>query len=135
MLYHSGARNYGCELCGNKFFQMEHLKRHMQSIHNFISSSIQSAPSNLSSKLEKPKKIRRKIIEEKPDTFTIDLIQQPEQANDVPKCIYRRQKCDFSALKISNLNEHIVSKHPYSNDKINFNQIINQQVSYNSLGL
>ena len=34
MLYHTGARNFECKICGNKFFQMEHLKRHMQSIHN-----------------------------------------------------------------------------------------------------
>jgi hypothetical protein len=34
MLYHMGARNFECKICGNKFFQMEHLKRHMHSIHN-----------------------------------------------------------------------------------------------------
>ena len=33
MLYHSGARNYECSICGNKFYQMEHLKRHLTSIH------------------------------------------------------------------------------------------------------
>jgi hypothetical protein len=36
MLYHMGARNFECKECGNKFFQMEHLKRHMQSIHNTV---------------------------------------------------------------------------------------------------
>ena len=43
-----GARNFECKICGNKFFQMEHLKRHMLSIHNVtnIDSSMISVPSN-----------------------------------------------------------------------------------------
>ena len=33
MLYHQGQRNYECPKCNNKFYQMEHLKRHLTSIH------------------------------------------------------------------------------------------------------
>ena len=33
MLYHQGQRNYECPKCSNKFYQMEHLKRHLTSIH------------------------------------------------------------------------------------------------------
>ena len=128
MLYHTGARNYACELCGNKFFQMEHLKRHMQSIHNFISSSNQSTSSNFSSKLEK--KLKRKIIyEEKSETPTIDLAKQSDQTNTVTKCDFNCRQCDFSSVKMISLNEHIMSKHASCYDKND----INQEISHSGL--
>ena len=46
MLYHMGARNFECKECGNKFFQMEHLKRHLQSIHNTFIDTKPSQSSN-----------------------------------------------------------------------------------------
>jgi hypothetical protein len=55
MLYHLGARNFECKECGNKFFQMEHLKRHMQSIHNTIIES-KPATDNASTKSSSAKK-------------------------------------------------------------------------------
>ena len=57
MLYHTGARNFECKICGNKFFQMEHLKRHMQSIHNILSNdSSHSSLTTNTSQIPKCKK-------------------------------------------------------------------------------
>jgi hypothetical protein len=67
MLYHTGARNFECKICGNKFFQMEHLKRHMQSIHNVIScdstNTTTSSKSQVKTKklLKTPKDSKEKI--------------------------------------------------------------------------
>ena len=71
MLYHTGARNYECKLCGNRFFQMEHLKRHMQSIHNVttydssnsLTSPTPTKPRKLSSKTSKEPKEKKTIVE------------------------------------------------------------------------
>ena len=69
MLYHTGARNFECKICGNKFFQMEHLKRHMQSIHNVISCDSTNTTTTTSPKsqvktkklLKTPKESKEKI--------------------------------------------------------------------------
>lgn len=52
MLYHIGARNFECHMCGNKFYQMEHLKRHLLSIHNLTQSELASL--NLTSSSNAP---------------------------------------------------------------------------------
>ena len=57
MLYHTGARNFECKICGNKFFQMEHLKRHMQSIHNVI--AFEGTNTSATIQNSKPKKLAK----------------------------------------------------------------------------
>lgn len=98
MLYHAGARNFECKVCGNKFFQMEHLKRHMQSIHNSCAAELntltakpsESKPdSNLSNKkINKIIELKQKSIDEPPNDETnlplIDNVDddKPTMADD-----------------------------------------------------
>ena len=70
MLYHTGARNFECKICGNKFFQMEHLKRHMQSIHNIIScDNINPSTSPTANKTKKSPKTLKEPKEKKSSTI------------------------------------------------------------------
>jgi hypothetical protein len=118
MLYHMGERNYECTLCGNKFFQMEHLKRHMQSIHN-SSVSLPSTSNNESTRLSSRKK-HRSISDElslqnkqelaagkqhKPADL---LIAEHEQQSYkvTSKCVYKCPRCDFSCTQLYQLNKH-----------------------------
>lgn len=136
MLYHTGARNFSCELCGNKFFQMEHLKRHMQSIHNITSqttsssSSVQKVYSQKSTTNKKPKKTYdlQKLVD---DGFirqgpTITTIINEEDASSYlsdrlclrisSRCMYKCQQCEFSTVKLYNLNEHVFKRHLKNHD-------------------
>ena len=126
MLYHTGARNFQCDLCVNKFFQMEHLKRHMQSIHNITSVSNSNSQSN-SSKTMKRKKLQGTLQLQKPNPT--DLINANPQINPginlncsdtnvqekclkvTSNCIYKCKDCEFSNVELYKLNEHIIRNH------------------------
>ncbi|CAF0707513.1 unnamed protein product [Brachionus calyciflorus] len=103
MLYHMGARNFECTICGNKFFQMEHLKRHMQSIHN-------SSIANLSTKAKKAEE-----SEKNPLASTISNVQTNQQITQsytvLTKCLYKCQKCSFNSEELFDLNQHIIKEH------------------------
>ena len=140
MLYHSGARNYACEFCGNKFFQMEHLKRHMQSIHN-VTTPPSNTQLNLSTKtasknITKKKTTNKKTEIETTSTTTItnntSLTIQEKTYKVTSKCVYKCQQCDdYSTSKIYALNEHIISKHSLSNNSsTNFSQLISQDINF-----
>ncbi len=141
MLYHSGARNYSCELCGNKFFQMEHLKRHMQSIHNIIMPpSAPTANDPLVECVKRPSKSAHKVgrqkqrgaaLSKKSDDFQEGLFhqgpvittisteldlsssgyQQPQCFKIGSHCMLKCQQCEFSSVKLYKLNEHVLNKH------------------------
>ena len=160
MLYHSGARNYACELCGNKFFQMEHLKRHMQSIHNVINPPSSAQQLNVNStkistatnttKKNKPltnKKTETTIQSTKANldqptisitdtnTPTNSSIHQEKSYKVTSKCIYKCQQCDdYSTSKIYALNEHLLSKHSFSlnntSNNNNLSQLISQDINF-----
>ena len=123
MLYHSGARNYSCDLCGNKFFQMEHLKRHMQSIHNIVS------PTNSPQTSTKVPKTKTKKMESNQDKL-ISTEQAARQSYKVTsRCMYKCQQCDYSTVKIYSLNDHINDKHSASNTT-NISQLISQEIHF-----
>ena len=120
MLYHSGARNYSCELCGNKFFQMEHLKRHMHSIH-FIAAVPTVLPDN-NSKRSNKKQLKASSLNpaikprpRNPLSKKVPLNEQTKQSQQsfkiTSRCMYKCQQCDFSTLKLYNLNEHAIKSH------------------------
>lgn len=134
MLYHTGARNYSCELCGNKFFQMEHLKRHMQSIHDVVaqpsSVSSQQTSSNIKQKVTGGNRSKQKnsssskkpiydgIVRQGPVVTTIanehlssNYTSQNQCFKITSRCMYKCQHCEFSTVKLYNLNEHVINKH------------------------
>jgi hypothetical protein len=144
MLYHSGARNYGCELCGNKFFQMEHLKRHMQSIHN-VTTPPSNTQLNLSTKTTSKNTTKKKTTNNKTEIQTKSILEttttttnntslkiQEKTYKVTSKCVYKCQQCDdYSTSKIYALNEHIISKHSVSNNSsTNFSQLISQDINF-----
>jgi hypothetical protein len=128
MLYHSGSRNYECLICGNKFFQMEHLKRHMHSIHQQEvqtgSSSNMSPTNSLSTSstntpAESPVKPRtRCLTRQMQDTSTrqVEISQNLQQHQQqcykvTSKCMYKCQQCDYTTMKLYTLNEHVIYEH------------------------
>ena len=138
MLYHSGARNFECSICSNKFFQMEHLKRHMQSIHHQELNHIQQqVPMNTEPKSKsRPMSyqyITNDTVKSSPANITPNSIysntenQNFQQENTcqspsnhassslcykvTSKCTYKCHRCEFSTAKIYALNEHMIGEH------------------------
>ncbi len=138
MLYHTGARNYSCELCNNKFFQMEHLKRHMQSIHNIVSPAtpanlVQYPPDN------KPKTVKQSVNNKKQRAgpyskktpgfarqgpVLTTIANEEDTANSInsyqtehhcfkvsSRCMYKCHQCEFVSVNLYTLNQHLLSKH------------------------
>lgn len=136
MLYHTGARNYSCELCGNKFFQMEHLKRHMQSIHNIASPVIpiqsvqynpveqKAANKTISSKKQRAgsytKKSQPGIARQGPVLTTISNEIESDTGTSCFKvnsrCMYKCHQCDFVTVSMYTLNQHVMGKHSRCQD-------------------
>ena len=144
MLYHSGARNYECSICGNKFYQMEHLKRHLQSIHHqdTQTTSIQhpkqqhhdggkrsrSLPRQYLNNIVKPVEVGNNLQQEQ----TIVTASQPQQAQATAntattsqqcykvtsKCMYKCHQCDYSTIKLYSLNEHVINSHLNNSDSL-----------------
>ncbi|CAF3125580.1 unnamed protein product [Rotaria socialis] len=103
MLYHQGQRNYECPKCNNKFYQMEHLKRHLTSIHKLNIPQIGRGNRLFGSDLLKRNS---------------DMPNMPPPHGTVPqcykvisKCVFTCQKCPFSTTKLYHLNEHVKSEH------------------------
>ena len=145
MLYHSGARNYECSICGNKFYQMEHLKRHLQSIHHqdmqpSTSSSTtmtniqhqqhhdggkrsRSLPRqylNNNNNTIKPVEISSNNIQQQQQVITSTQQQQQQQCYKVTsKCMYKCHQCDYSTIKLFSLNEHVINIHLNNNNNTN----------------
>ena len=141
MLYHSGARNYSCELCGNKFFQMEHLKRHMHSIH-YIAAPTVSPDSNAKRAVKKQLKAAAFNPANKPKqrnltlSKKVPLNEQTKQSQQffkiTSRCMYKCQQCDFSTVKLYNLNEHAIKSHarpsiPTDADHFDLDQIEDEE--------
>jgi hypothetical protein len=138
MLYHSGSRNYECLTCGNKFFQMEHLKRHMHSIHQqelltgptanmspiSTSASASSTPTDSPVKASRTRSMTRQTQEPSGHhTRQVEIshhIQQPQQQcyKVTSKCMYKCQQCDYTTMKLYTLNEHVIYEH-LNHDHVN----------------
>lgn len=125
MLYHMGARNYECKMCGNKFFQMEHLKRHMQSIHNV--TGLSSLNKNKTKEFDNEKATEESYLKIVPTEEKIDNIAiEPKKkitaevfSESLTKCIYKCQKCQFNSENLYLLNEHNLNQHSnnYQNEQ------------------
>lgn len=157
MLYHTGARNYSCELCGNKFFQSEHLKRHMQSIHNIASpviptQSIQYNPVEhraankpMSSKKQRagsyPKKLPSSgIARQGPVLTTISNEIESDTGTSCFKvssrCMYKCHQCDFVTASLFTLNQHVTGKHSRCQDldsQINSDSFLSDELDAKNL--
>ena len=157
MLYHTGARNYSCELCGNKFFQMEHLKRHMQSIHDVVaqpsSTSSQHTSNNTKQKIKGGNKSKQKntsnpkkpiydgLVRQGPVVTTIandhlstNYTSQNQCFRITSRCMYKCQHCEFSTVKLYNLNEHVLNKHARHlnlNNQINTDSFLSDELEMN----
>lgn len=114
MLYHTGARNFECSICGNKFFQMEHLKRHLQSIHNSATttSGIKSKKCQKMDKSNQKEQVSNQISQ----SFTV-----------LTKCMFKCQKCNFNSEELFDLNQHMIREHT---EKNNQNSINNDSYDY-----
>ncbi|CAF0876269.1 unnamed protein product [Adineta steineri] len=103
MLYHQGQRNYECPKCNNKFYQMEHLKRHLTSIHKLNIPQIGRGNRLFSSDILK----RHSDMPNMPPSHgTV-----PQCYKVISKCVFTCQKCPFSTTKLYHLNEHVKSEH------------------------
>ncbi|CAM4741932.1 unnamed protein product [Rotaria magnacalcarata] len=103
MLYHQGQRNYECPKCNNKFYQMEHLKRHLTSIHKLNIPQIGRGNRLFSSDILK----RHSDMPNMPPPHgTV-----PQCYKVISKCVFTCQKCPFSTTKLYHLNEHVKSEH------------------------
>lgn len=119
MLYHMGARNFECHMCGNKFFQMEHLKRHLQSIHNLTPAEINSLNLSSSAGSEQQPSEKRShqkaatSIKEKTAKSSTDMppISTSSMTKVISKCAYKCPKCEQTCSKLFILNQHIINKH------------------------
>lgn len=151
MLYHSGARNYACDMCGNKFFQMEHLKRHMQSIHNVITNTSSSSNQTQTSKQQttksksKPAKTTEQLEQQTPlqplplppsrASQPSQEIQEQEQKSPeckvTSRCMYKCQQCDYSTRNLYSLNEHLIEKHSITSHS-NMSQLISQEIHFDT---
>lgn len=114
-----GARNFECKQCGNKFFQMEHLKRHLQSIHNTYldtsSSTVAKTPSDAKNdkteelkdenpigEAEEVSKSQREEVEE-----TVEMTSESVQDTEY-KCL----NCSsFTTRDLFSLNQHSIREH------------------------
>ncbi|CAF2771535.1 unnamed protein product [Rotaria sp. Silwood2] len=103
MLYHQGQRNYECPKCNNKFYQMEHLKRHLTSIHKLNIPQIGRGNRLFSSDILKRNSDMPHIP---PPHGTV-----PQCYKVISKCVFTCQKCPFSTTKLYHLNEHVKSEH------------------------
>ncbi|UJR31208.1 hypothetical protein I4U23_018712 [Adineta vaga] len=103
MLYHQGQRNYECPKCNNKFYQMEHLKRHLTSIHKLNIPQIGRGNRLFSSDILKRHSDMPNIP---PPHGTV-----PQCYKVISKCVFTCQKCPFSTTKLYHLNEHVKSEH------------------------
>ncbi|CAF3567937.1 unnamed protein product [Rotaria sp. Silwood1] len=103
MLYHQGQRNYECPKCNNKFYQMEHLKRHLTSIHKLNIPQIGRGNRLFGSDLLKRNSDMPNIP---PPHGTV-----PQCYKVISKCVFTCQKCPFSTTKLYHLNEHVKSEH------------------------
>lgn len=142
MLYHTGARNFECKICGNKFFQMEHLKRHMQSIHNVLANQTSSSTKKCSSKKNSVKLVEssahltatdnnNSLMQAESPQSPRDNLEQPVQEcyKVTSKCIYKCQQCEFSTVKLFTLNDHVINKHYQNKDEAraqNGNETVNE---------
>lgn len=146
MLYHSGARNYTCDLCGNKFFQMEHLKRHMQSIHSITTpnntnqtQTAKQLTTKPKSKTSKSSKLVEKLQSQQEQTIIQSDSTPLSQENEIKTserivnsiCMYKCQQCDYSTKKLFSLNEHLIEKHS-STSHSNINQLISQEIHFDT---
>lgn len=135
MLYHTGARNYSCELCGNKFFQMEHLKRHMQSIHNIIIPSttpvtnpsqpkVKKASKQATSKVNRQKQRNISYLKNLDNfqesmprqgpvitTISTETYQAQQCLRVTSRCMHKCQQCEFVSINLLKLNEHTIQRH------------------------
>ncbi len=164
MLYHTGARNYSCELCGNKFFQMEHLKRHMLSIHNIITTfftptAVSTLPVERIKRLPKSnqkanKQKRGSSQSEKLDSCHDQLFSQGSVVTTISieadsssgynqlqyfkiisRCMFKCMLCEFSSPKLLKLNEHFLDNHTIGNFQKNFQMVNSDSFSSNELSL
>jgi len=103
MLYHQGQRNYECPKCNNKFYQMEHLKRHLTSIHKLNIPQIGRGNRLFSSDILKR---HSDMPNFPPPHGTV-----PQCYKVISKCVFTCQKCPFSTTKLYHLNEHVKSEH------------------------
>lgn len=122
MLYHMGTRNFECYICGNKFFQMEHLKRHLQSIHNLTPNEISnlnlSSSNSTTNSEQNNTQIGQKVNnqEEKEKIYQENLPKSDITTNQIfkviTKCTYKCPKCEqYMSSKLINVNQHIINKH------------------------
>ena len=106
MLYHAGARNYSCDLCGNKFYQTEHLKRHMQSIHHQTSPLISQTKGQ---------------SENEPEKAVTDCSDSEDQASmPVDSVVQETANAPVSSQEVvdaSLLNESNPSQRPLANSE------------------
>lgn len=109
MLYHQGQRNYECPKCNNKFYQMEHLKRHLTSIHKLNIPQIGRGNRLFSSDILK--RVRKQFYgeptflfrktEEKFNSFVFvehGCATMPKAISDVILCKNRRTDCNTNIL-------------------------------------
>jgi hypothetical protein len=148
MLYHTGARNFQCKMCGNKFFQMEHLKRHMQSIHNVIVPSQTQANGKIPKKLSFYKHnpsndfLKQCSINTTSENSTAEssanssteentqdqlLYSSNPSHSDVQsqssykidvKCLYKCNQCEFEIANLFSLNQHVKNVHQLTSSQI-----------------
>jgi hypothetical protein len=135
MLYHMGARNFECKECGNKFYQMEHLKRHMQSIHNIQLETGNVNNNENQSQTRRNKRSKSKLTnnkntnndQESPSMFNnknncmnqelkTEEIEPKEQNSDPSsKSLYKCLHCEYVNANLFNLNQHILREHALKN--------------------
>jgi hypothetical protein len=105
MLYHSGSRNFTCDTCGNKFYQLEHLKRHLSSLHNII---LQTESKSIKNKDESQQKISKKDLKlNKFKNSTNKFIDGSNKKHKLTKTKQNESKKTSSnekKIKIKNLN-------------------------------
>jgi DNA-directed RNA polymerase subunit RPC12/RpoP len=145
MLYHMGARNFECNQCGNKFFQMEHLKRHLQSIHNTIfetkTSSNTTSGTSVYSKSYQPKKKRQAVnpplllkSEQNKPAGKTEPIASEEEKKTVEKPVEPVEKVSLDSCQLieNNLINYTESSAAKSSIKTSYTCT---QCEYSSVGL
>lgn len=134
---------------------MEHLKRHMQSIHNASQSELNSLYASNTEDEKRSKKISQ-LIEFKqvvandsgtdvvlPDSHNTQYQhhqqQQPNNFIDnttpisfkvISKCMYKCQKCEHFTTKLFTLNQHVINKH--SKELVNFMSHDSERITHDS---